>query len=124
MEQEEYLKSRVNRVEKKVSEISSLRDPEDMMIELMSILKDTSLVPEVGRYYTFIYTAKTPRIEYDQHPLIACIGIFNWGFRGLNYHWGDFRNYTWEEVSGSLYNVYPMEVNDMRSIPYQLMRMS
>jgi len=87
---------------------------------LMNILETTELLPQVGRYYTFIYRPKTPGIRYDQFPLIACIGVFEWGFRGINYHWGDYRNYTWDEVGNNdLHLVYPNELEDMRSIPYQ-----
>lgn len=98
--------------------ISSMTDPDDMMLEIMEILTETEVIPDVGKYYTFIYQAKTPRVEYDQFPLIACVGVFEWGFRGLNYHWGDFRNYTWEEAS-ILRVVYPMELKPLRAIPYQ-----
>ena len=95
-----------------------MADPDDMMLEIMEILTETEVIPDVGKYYTFIYQAKTPRVEYDQFPLIACVGVFEWGFRGLNYHWGDFRNYTWEEAS-ILRVVYPMELKPLRAIPYQ-----
>ena len=124
MEQEDYLINDTNRIESRVNKIISLRDSDDMMIEILGILTTTEVVPTVGRYYTFVYSPKTLRIDYDQHPLIACVGLFKWGFRGLNYHWGDFRNYTWEEVSGSLHLVYPLELNDMRSIPYQHFRIN
>jgi len=52
--------------------------------------------------------------------LIACVAVFQWGFSGINYHWGgEFRNYTWDEVVGFLHVAYPLEMNDLRSIPYQ-----
>jgi len=130
MEQEDYLISDTNRIENVVDDIINAGYPDDMMLELMDILGTKELVPRVGRYYTFIYSPKTPRIEYDEFPLIACIGVFNWGFRGINYHWaargGDpFRNYTWQELaSGDLHLVYPLELNDMRSIPYQKFRIN
>jgi len=98
--------------------ISSMTDPDDMMLEIMEILTDVEVIPDVGKYYTFIYQAKTPRVEYDQFPLIACVGVYEWGFRGLNYHWGDFRNYTWEE-SSVLRVVDPTELKTLRAIPYQ-----
>jgi hypothetical protein len=103
--------------------ILSMTDPDDMMLEIMEILTDVEVIPDVGGYYTFIYQAKTPRVEYDQFPLIACVGVFEWGFRGLNYHWGDFRNYTWEEAS-LLRVVYPMELQVLRAIPYQSFRIN
>tara|TARA_B100000029_G_scaffold502210_1_gene577091 strand:+ start:936 stop:1313 length:378 start_codon:yes stop_codon:yes gene_type:complete len=119
MEQEEYLEDQRNRLERDVSNIIALDDADDRMLAVTEILTETEVVPDVGRYYTFIYAPKTPRIRYDQFPLIACVGLFQWGFRGYNFHWPAFRNYTWEEVVGYLHTAYPLEMNDLRSIPYQ-----
>ena len=119
MEQEEYLEDQRNRLERDVSNIIALDDADDRMLAVTEILTETEVVPDVGRYYTFIYAPKTPRIRYDQFPLIACVGIFKWGFRGYNFHWPAFRNYTWEEVVGYLHTAYPLEMPDLRSIPYQ-----
>jgi hypothetical protein len=118
-EQEEYLRNETDRTEKLIDILSGTTDPDDMMLTIIETLTDTVVVPDVGRYYTFIYKPITPRIEYDEHPLIACVGLFRWGFRGINYHWGDYRNYRWTEVIGNLHVVYPMELEDLRSIPYQ-----
>ena len=94
-------------------------DQEDMMLEIMSLLNDTvTPVPDVGNFYTFVYNPKTPNIQYDQHPLIACTDIFGWGFRGLNFHWQKYRNYTWDELAGQLYIVQPNELDDLLAIPY------
>ena len=120
MEQEDYLISDTNRVENLVDDIIAEGQPDDMFLMLMSILETTEILPQVGRYYTFIYQPKTPELKYDQFPLIACVGVYQWGFRGINYHWGDYRNYTWDEVGNNdLHLVYPLELEDMRSIPYQ-----
>lgn len=120
MEEEEYQESTLNRLEHVVSDIIAMEDPDDMMLAVTETLTETELIPDIGKYYTFIYAPKTPRIRYDQFPLIACVGLFKWGFRGMNYHWGgDFRNYTWNEVLGQLHIAYPMEMEDLRSIPYQ-----
>ncbi len=119
MEQEEYLEDQRNRLERDVSNIIALDDADDRMLAVTEILTETEVVPDVGRYYTFIYAPKTPRIRYDQFPLIACVGLFQWGFRGYNFHWPAFRNYTWEEVVGYLHTAYPLEMPDLRSIPYQ-----
>ena len=117
---EGYVESKLNRLEHVVSDIIAMEDPDDMMLAVTETLSETEVVPDVGKYYTFIYAPKTPRIRYDQFPLIACVGLFRWGFRGMNYHWGgDFRNYTWNEVLGQLHVAYPMEMEDLRSIPYQ-----
>tara|TARA_B100001113_G_scaffold49611_1_gene35993 strand:- start:33 stop:413 length:381 start_codon:yes stop_codon:yes gene_type:complete len=117
---EGYVESKLNRLEHVVSDIIAMTDADDMMLAVTETLSETEVVPDVGKFYTFIYAPKTPRIRYDQFPLIACVGLFRWGFRGMNYHWGgDFRNYTWNEVLGQLHVAYPMEMEDLRSIPYQ-----
>ena len=72
----------------------------------------------MSMYYTFVYKPKTPRIRYDQNPLIACVSIDRWGFKGLNYHWGKFRNYTWEEMQSMLYEVTSTELPVLTSISY------
>jgi len=113
-----------NRINEDVDRIIGLGDSDDQMLEIISILNETEIIPDVGNYYTFIYKAKTPRITYDEYPLIACVGVYKWGFRGLNYHWGDFHNYTWEEVVGLLHVVRDSEISDMRSIPYQKFKLN
>lgn len=120
-EQQEYLNSKINRFsEEEVNRIKAIRVEDDMMLEIIEKLQtEVEVVPDVGKYFTFIYTAKTPRVEYDRFPLVAVTGLFRWGFRGLNYHWGEFRNYTWEELESNLYKVYPMELKTLRAIPYQ-----
>ena len=108
-----------NRIEPIKEELETTNDPEDLMLMIMDALKDTvSPIPEVGKFYTFVYNAKTPRIQYDQHPLIACTDLQQWGFKGLNFHWRQSRNYTWEELAGQLYIVEYEELDDLLSIPY------
>ena len=94
-------------------------DPEEMMLEIMELLNDTvTPIPEVGKFYTFVYNAKTPGKAYDQHPLIACTSLEKWGFKGINFHWRKTRNYTWNELAGQLYVVQPNELDDLLAIPY------
>ena len=100
-------------------------DPEEMMLEIMELLNDTvTPIPDVGKFYTFVYTPKTPNIEYDQHPLVAVTDIFSWGFRGLNFHWQQARNYTWNELAGQLYVVNWVELDDLMAIPYAKFRLN
>jgi len=109
----------MNRIEPILKEINSTMDQEDQMLMIMEALNDTvTPVPDVGNFYTFIYNAKTPNIRYDQHPLIACVEVFNWGFRGANFHLNEYRNYTWEELPGQLYIVNREELDDLISIQY------
>ena len=109
-----------NRVREYLSDLNNrTNDPEEMMLEIMEALNDTvSPIPEVGKFYTFVYNAKTPGETYDQHPLIACTSLERWGFRGLNFHWQKYRNYTWEELAGQLYVVQYNELDDLLNIPY------
>ena len=109
-----------NRVRESLSELNNqTNDPEEMMLEIMDALNDTvTPIPDVGNFYTFVYNAKTPGESYDQHPLIACMKLFPWGFRGLNFHWQKYRNYTWGELAGQLYIVKPNELDDLLAIPY------
>ena len=110
----------MNRIEEVVEDLEkSVSDPEEMMLIIMEALNSTvTPIPEVGQFYTFIYNAKTPDITYDQHPLIACTDLQSWGFKGLNFHWRQSRNYTWEELAGQLYIVEYDELDDLLRFPY------
>ena len=109
-----------NRIETYLSDLNNrTNDPEEMMLEIMEVLKDTvTPIPEVGKFYTFVYNAKSPNKTYDQHPLIACTSLEQWGFKGLNYHWRKSRNYTWQELAGQLYIVQYDELDALLAIPY------
>ena len=107
-----------NRIEAIKDQLTS-SDPEDLMLQIMEALNNTvEAIPSVGKFYTFVYNAKTPNVQYDQHPLIACTDLFRWGFRGINFHWQSSRNYTWEELTGQVYMVKSIELDDLLSIPY------
>ena len=110
----------MNRIEEVKDELEkSINNPEDLMLIIMEALNNTvTPIPEVGQFYTFIYNAKTPNITYDQHPLIACTDLQSWGFKGLNFHWRQSRNYTWEELAGQLYIVEYDELDDLLRFPY------
>ena len=107
-----------NRIEAIKNKLTS-SDPEDLMLEIMGALNDTvEAIPSVGKYYTFVYNAKTPNVQYDQHPLVAVTDLFRWGFRGINFHWQSSRNYTWNELAGQLFMVKSIELDDLLAIPY------
>jgi hypothetical protein len=99
-------------------------DPEDLMLIIMDVLREEVLYPEPGNFYTFIYNPKTPDIQYDQHPLIACTELKKWGFKAMNFHWRKSRNYTWEEVAGKFHVVKYNELDEMLSIPYAKFRLN
>ena len=107
-----------DRVGQLQQKIEGLNDPQDIMMEIISIFQETEIIPEVGKYYTFIYIPKTRDLAFDNFPLIACIDIFKWGFRGVNFHLNHYRNYTWQEVAGMLHVVQNDEIEYMKTIPY------
>ena len=106
---------RVNELKRKVK---GLVAADDIMFEIISVFRETEIIPDVGKYYTFIYTAKTNDIKFDQFPLIACVDVQRWGFKGLNFHWGSVKNYTWQEVEGFLHVIENNEIDYLRSLNY------
>jgi hypothetical protein len=88
------------------------------MILIMELFTEKTWIPEVGKFYTFVYNPKTPDIEYDQHPLIACTEIQKWGFKAINFHWRQSRNYTWQELAGQLHVVKYEELDELLALQY------
>ena len=100
-------------------------DSSELVMELMEACNDTvAPIPDAGKFYFFVYSPNTPKIRYDENPLVAVHDIFSWGFRGINFHWDEHRNYTWKEVVGQLYEVYDDELNELDSIPFANFRLN
>lgn len=115
----------MNRISPKdVSRIKAYRDPDDRMLSVIEILKKTDIIPTIGGLYTFIYSPKTPEIEYDQFPLVIVTDIFRWGFRAYNFHWRSPHNYTWLELVGNLHQVNKEELNTLLALNYQKFRIN
>ena len=113
-----------NRITPVLQGLVGNEDPDDLAQEILEVLTEGSNVPESGNYYVFVYNPKTPNILYDVHPLVAVFDVFDWGFRGLNYHWGEMRNYTFPEVVGGLYKVTALELRSLRTIPFARIRLN
>jgi hypothetical protein len=113
-----------NRVRAVLNSITGKESGDDLMLELLEVVSETGKIPQVGKFYIFVYNAKTPNIRYDQNPLVAVTDVFSWGFRGLNMHWGETRQYTWNEVAGSLYEVFASEIRDLQAIPFANFRIN
>ena len=113
-----------NRIRSIVDRVIGTEEPDDLMVDLMGALTEGGKVPQVGRYYTFIYNPKTPNIPYDSNPLVGVTEIFDWGFRGINFHWGQMRKYTWNEISGGLYEINSDELADASEIPFGNIRLN
>lgn len=113
-----------NRVRSIIDNVIGNEDPDDLMLEILDVLQESGRVPQAGKYYTFVYSPKTPNISYDQNPLVAVTEVYKWGFKAINFHWGELRQYTWSEVAGQLYEVYPDELADLREIPFANIRLN
>ena len=113
-----------NRVRSVIDGVIGTEDPDDLMLELLGVLQEGGKVPESGKYYVFVYNPKTPNIQYDQNPFVAVTDVFLWGFRGINFHWGEIRQYTYNEIVGQIYEVYSDEVSDVREIPFGKFRLN
>lgn len=108
--------SRLKSVDDKVFKNKS---PDDVMISLLDIF--TEIPPRnvvSGKYYIFVYLAKTRQLMYDQNPFVAVTDVFKWGFRGINFHWNETKQYTWNELVGGLYEIYPSEVNQLKTMSF------
>jgi hypothetical protein len=98
--------------------IKALKTPDAIMKKIMEIFTDTTTNPEAGKYYTFAYSAKTADIIYDQYPLVAVLAVYGWGFSGINFHWNEVKQYTWQEVAGQLHLISNKEIEYMKSVAY------
>ena len=113
-----------NRVRSVLDGITGNESGDDLMLELLEVVSESGKIPQVGKFYIFVYNAKTPQLRYDQNPLVAVTDVFQWGFKGLNMHWGEVRQSTWNEVAGSVYEVYPSEIKDLQAIPFANFRLN
>jgi hypothetical protein len=113
-----------NRIRSVLNGITGRENSDDLMLKLLEVIPETGKIPQAGKFYIFVYAAKTPNIRYDQNPLVAVTTVFQWGFKGLNMHWGETRQYTWDEVVGSLYEVFPSEIKDLQAIPFANFRIN
>jgi hypothetical protein len=91
--------------------------PDYNMRLLLSYVTPSEIIPDPNKYYVFVYKAKTPNLQYDQHPLILCGNVFKWGFTGYNFHWNEIRQYSWAEVLSNLYELTEEEFDIVKDIP-------
>lgn len=116
--------TKINRVRNVLRNLIGNEDPDDLMQDLMKVLTKSGKIPQPGKFYIFVYIPKTSNIQYDQNPFVAVTDVYKWGFRGINFHWGEKRQYTWDEVFGDIYEVYASEVRDLQEIPFQKIRLN
>jgi hypothetical protein len=114
---------RQNRITPLLKRYNGTENPDELMVAILEAIKDTNVgnIPIPGKFYTFRYYAKTPRITYDKHPLIRAGEILSRGFVGLNAHWGEYRRYNTsdgERLIGGLHEVTMEEFNSLLYLSY------
>ena len=114
----------MSRLDPVMKNLIGTESPDDLAQEILGVLTEGSNVQDAGNFYGFVYKPKTPGIAYDEHPLVAVTEVLQWGFKGLNYHWGEMRQYTFPEVVGGLYQVDEMELRDLRTLPFVKIRLN
>ena len=108
----------MSRIAPLVGNLIGSESADELLVDIMGALGDSvESVPEVGKIYVFAYQPSTPGIRYDQNPLVAVTNVYEWGFRGINFHWGQSRSYTFQEVASQLYQVTNEELQDLNTIP-------
>lgn len=111
-----------NRIRPVLDDLIGIEDPDDLMQELLGLITTTQKAPTPGSFCIFVYNPKTLGIQYDEYPFVAVSDIYQWGFRGINFHWGEMRQYTWSEIIGDVHIVYPEEVRDLQALPFGKIR--
>ena len=108
----------MSRIAPLVGNLIGSESADELLVDIMGALGDSvGSVPEVGKIYVFAYQPSTPGIRYDQNPLVAVTNVYEWGFKGINFHWGQSRSYTFQEVASQLYQVTNEELQDLNTIP-------
>lgn len=122
-QQKKYVEdTKNNRIRPVIDDLIGIEDPDDLMQELLDIIKTTQKSPSPGSFCIFVYNPKTVGIQYDEYPFVAVTDMFQWGFRGINFHWGEMRQYTWNEIVGDVHIVYPEEIKDLQALPFGKIR--
>lgn len=117
-------KKPTNRIRPILEDLRRVQGSDKKMNLILEAIESTNrgMIPESGKYYTFIYYAKTPRLLYDRFPLIVAGDLLSKGFRGFNYHLGKIRQYNTMDgdrlVSG-LYEINAAEFDLLRRVAYQ-----
>lgn len=111
-------KQNTNRLIKVQNELVGTESSEDLMLKVMLALSDSEeKLPRPGAVYIFNYYAKTPGLLYDRYPLVAVEGVYSWGFRGINLHLGEPRQYDFNQSATSFYSLKTQEVATCRNLP-------
>ena len=113
----------MNRISPVLDQLIGIEDPDQLMSEITQVVGDSVSSPQAGQFFLFSYQPSSSG-RYDANPLVAVTDVYSWGFRGTNFHHGESRSYSFSNVSGSTYRVYPEEIKDLQALPFGKMRLN
>ena len=113
----------MNRISPVLDRLIGIEDPDELMSQITQVVSDSISTPQAGQFFLFSYQPSSNGI-YDANPLVAVTDVYSWGFRGTNFHHGEARSYSFSNVSGSTYRVFPEEIKDLQALPFGRMRLN
>ena len=113
----------MNRISPVLDRLIGIEDPDELMSEITQVVGDSISSPQAGQFFLFSYQPSSSG-RYDANPLVAVTDVYSWGFRGTNFHHGEARSYSFSNVSGRTYRVYPEEIKDLQALPFGRMRLN
>ena len=113
----------MNRISPVLDRLIGIEDPDELMVEIEEVISDSVSAPQAGQFFMFSY-APSSSGRYDANPLVAVTDVYSWGFRGTNFHHGEARSYSFSNVIGNTYRVYPEEIADLQALPFGRMRLN
>tara|TARA_R110001606_G_scaffold330849_1_gene478575 strand:+ start:472 stop:810 length:339 start_codon:yes stop_codon:yes gene_type:complete len=98
--------------------LSGMEDSEKIMLQLQEVLSDSqSDIPIPGKVYVYTYIAEKPDFLTDMYPVVQVMGVYNWGWTGMNLHIKKQRNYSIGNNTTPLYLLKPNEVQTVLTLP-------
>ena len=113
----------MNRISPVLDRLIGIEDPDELMVEIEEVVSDSVSAPQAGQFFIFSYSPSSGG-RYDANPLVAVTNVYSWGFRGTNFHHGEARSYSFSNVIGNTYRVYPEEITDLQALPFGRMRLN
>ena len=113
----------MNRISPVLDRLIGIEDPDELMVEIEEVISDSVSAPQAGQFFMFSYSPASSG-RYDAKPLVAVTDVYSLGFRGTNFHHGEARSYSFSNVIGNTYRVYPEEITDLQALPFGRMRLN
>ena len=112
------IRNKNNRIRPLLNKLVGVEDSESIMREIEIVLRDTKAdAPIPGKVYVYTYIAEKPDFLTDMYPIVQVMGVYDWGWTGMNLHIGKQRNYTIGNNTTPLYMLKSNEVQTALTLP-------